>query len=467
MATEPANAPELPRILGLRDLTLLNVVAVLSLRWVATAGAAGPGSLVLWVLAALFFFVPLGLVSSDLAGRYPEEGGIYFWTKRAFGERHGFLCGWCYWINNVLYYPNLLLATAVMASFVLGARGAGLADRWSYVLGATLVMLWLAVGLNVIGLQTARWLQNLGAVSSYLPGVALIGLAAWAALRGRPSANPLTLSALAPDLRNLGALNLWASIAFAFSGIELAATMGGEVRDPRRNLPRSILLAAPMIAFLYIAGTAALLWLVPASEINVVSGLLQGVVAGAGGLAWLGPLAAACLVLGNLGTVGAWLAGPARVAFAIGLDRYFPPAFGRVHPRFRTPHVAIVVQGALATVFLLLSVLGKGSTVERAYLVLLDTMLLVYFVPYVYLFLTHLRLRPTAPAGAAGRRTAVAVLVPVSGLCLTLLAMAVATVPPSGTESPWLFELKVVGGALAFILAGGVVYWRGRRGAAA
>jgi glutamate:GABA antiporter len=459
------SAQHLPRTLGLRDLTLLNIVAVLSLRWIATAGAAGPSSLLLWALAALFFFVPLGLVSSDLAGRYPEEGGIYFWTKRAFGERHGFLCGWCYWVNNILYYPNLLLSTAVMASFILGARGVGLADQWNYVLGTTLAMLWLAVALNVVGLETAKWLQNLGAVASYLPGVVLIALAAWAAFRGRPAANEFSWAALVPDLSDLGSLNLWASIAFAFSGIELASTLGGEVRDPRRNLPRSILLSAPAIAFLYIVGTAALLWLLPQGEINVVSGLLQGIVSGAGGWLWLAPLVAACLVVGNLGTVGAWLAGPARVAFTIGLDRYFPPAFARIHPRFQTPYVAILVQGTLATVFLLLSVLGKGSTVEKAYLILLDTMLLVYFIPYVYLFSSHLRLRPRADlvADPPMRRTAWSVLVPVSGLCLTLFAMAVAMVPPTGTVAPWLFEAKVVGGALAFVVAGGVVYWRGRR----
>ena len=114
-AAAPAtDHPTLPRALGLRDMVLFNVVAVVSLRWLATAAAAGPSSITLWVLAAIFFFVPQGLAVSDLAARYPDEGGIYAWTKRSFGEGHGFLCGWCYWVNNILYYPNLLMSTAVM-----------------------------------------------------------------------------------------------------------------------------------------------------------------------------------------------------------------------------------------------------------------------------------------------------------------------------------------------------------------
>jgi amino acid transporter len=167
--------------------------------------------------------------------------------------------------------------------------------------------------------------------------------------------------------------------------------------------------------------------------------------------------------------VGAWLTGPARVAFTIGLDRYFPPAFGKIHPKWKTPYVAILVQAGLATVFLLLSVLGRGTTVEKAYLILLDTQLLIYFIPYVYLFVSFLLHRRTVappetvrvPGGRIG-----AGLVGISGLLVTLFAMGVATIPPGDDAQPWLFVLKVVGGALGFVLVGGLVYWRaqGRAG---
>ena len=265
-------------------------------------------------------------------------------------------------------------------------------------------------------------------------------------------------------------LNLWASIAFAFAGLELSSAMGGEVRDPRRTLPRAILISAPLIALMYILGTGALLWLIPTGEINIVSGFLQATAAGARDISpslwWLAPLAAAAYTLGNIGGVGAWLTGPARVAFAIGLDRYFPPAFGKVHPKWKTPYVAILVQAGLATVFLLLSVLGKGTTVEKAYLILLDTQLLIYFIPYVYLFISFLIHRRTAPppetvrvpGGAVG-----ATAVGISGLLVTLFAMGVAVIPPGDDAQPMLFMIKVVGGALGFVLIGGVVYWRAQR----
>jgi amino acid transporter len=338
------------------------------------------------------------------------------------------------------------------------------------VLTATLFCLWLAVLLNIVGVGRGKWLQNAGGVGTYIPGVILIALGAFAAFTGHPSANPITRENIVPDLRHYAGLNLWASIAFAFAGLELSSAMGGEVRDPRRTLPRAILISAPLIALVYILGTGALLWLIPVGEINIVSGFLQATAAGARDVSpslwWLAPLAAAAYTLGNIGGVGAWLTGPARVAFVIGLDRYFPPAFGRVHPKWKTPYVAILVQAGLATIFLLLSVLGRGTTVERAYLILLDTQLLVYFIPYVYLFISFLIHRRTPAPPEAVRvpgGNVVATLVGLSGLAVTLFAMGVAMVPPGDDAQPLLFLAKVIGGALGFVLLGGVVYWRAHR----
>jgi len=463
-------AATLDRALGLRDLVLFNLVAVVGLRWLATAAKSGPSALALWVLAAVFFFVPQGLVVTELSSRFPQEGGIYQWTKRALGEKHGYVCGWCYWINNVLYYPNLLISTAVIATYVVGKGDSTLASNWTYVLTATLVCLWLAVLMNIVGVGTGKWLQNAGGIGTYIPGLILIVLGGVAVAMHRAPANPISTQNIVPDLGNFGELNLWASIAFAFAGLELSSAMGGEVRDPRRTLPRAILIAAPLIALVYILGTGALLWLVPTGDINIVSGFLQATEAGARQLSpslwWLAPLAAAAYTVGNIGGVGAWLTGPARVAFAIGLDKYFPPAFGRVHPKWKTPYVAILVQASLATIFLLISVLGKGTTVEKAYLILLDTQLLIYFIPYCYLFISFLLHRRTeappetvrVPGGPVG-----AWVVGLCGLLVTLFAMIVAMIPPSGDAQPLLFELKVVGGALGFVAIGGIVYWLANR----
>src|SRR6476646_8859867 len=383
------NQPHLERRLNLWDLVLFNLVAILGITWVATAAKAGPSSITLWLLGAIFFFIPQGLAVIQLASSYPEEGGIYAWTKKEFGEAHGFICGWCYWVNNVLYYPTLLLGGAVAAAFVIGQGETGLADNWAYVLPFTLVGLMVAIGLNIVGVRTGRWLQNVGGLSTFVPGLLVCVLGLYRLVIGAP-ASVIEFSQLKPDLTNLPTLNLWATIAFAFAGLELSSTMSGEIKDPVRTLPRSIYLTAPVVACIYILGTCSMIWLVPAAQINVVAGPLQGISNGMAGFGRSGSvvvsLIALLLAVARVGAVGAWLTGSSRVAFVVGLDRYLPPAFGRIHPRWRTPHVAILVQGAVAIVFLLLSVLGKGTTVETAFLILIDMSLLIDFIPYLYLF---------------------------------------------------------------------------------
>jgi amino acid transporter len=282
-------------------------------------------------------------------------------------------------------------------------------------------------------------------------------------MKGEPSANPMHARDFIPDLTDLSSLNLWASIAFAFAGLELAPSMGGEIENPERTLPKAVFISAPLITVIYVLGTASLLWLVPVGELNIVSGFLQGVERGARDvspwLVWLTPFAAFAYTVGNVGGVGAWLSGPARVAFVIGLDRYFPPAFGKVHPRWGTPYVAILAQAGLATVALLLSVLGRGTKVETVYLILLDTQLLIYFIPFVYLFLALIILRRRDRVAGGARGVSSAVLVGGIGAITTLFAMVIATIPPSGTEHKMLFFVKVVGGAAFFIGIGGYLYW--------
>jgi amino acid transporter len=225
-----------------------------------------------------------------------------------------------------------------------------------------------------------------------------------------------------------------------------------------------VLVSAPLIAAIYILGTASLLWLVPTGDINIASGLLQGVRRGAQSaspaFAWLVPTAAIAYTIGSIGGVGAWLSAPARIAFVIGIDRVFPPAFGRVHPKWGTPHVAILVQAGLATIALLLSVVGKGTTVELVYQILLDTTLLLYFIPFVYLFASMWMLRNRAATGWAATKVAI---LAASGSAITVFAMVIAMIPPTGTAHPVLFFVKVAGGTTAFVGFGVLLYWRANR----
>ena len=440
-AVAQVSSTALRRELRLRDLVFFDICALISLRWIAAAAHAGSGSFVLWIVAALFFFLPSAITVSSLSRRFPEEGGLYMWTKHAFGDQHAFLCGWFYFISTVLYLPSLLLAGISMSAYAFGGLGQRVAESREFALPITLLVLWAAFAANFFGMKVAKWISALGGSSTFIIGAVLLVLAIVAGLHSGIA----TKFDLLPKA-NFETINFWSQIAFAFVGLELAPIVSAEIRNPSRDLPRAAAISGIVSAAFYMGITAALLVLLKPEDISPMTGLAQ---AGAAGALKLGApvisvLLAILIGLALAGQLDTWIAGNTRLPYAIGLDRYLPPAFGKIHPRWGTPYVSLFVQALAATLFLLMAQLGE--TVRAAYQIMVDMMVIVTFIPFVYIF-------------AAGFRFANRIAA-VSGLVVTLIAMALAAVPPQESGSAVMFELKVLGGTIVFALLGWILFKR-------
>jgi len=442
--------------LSLLDVVLMNLVAVASLRWIASAASIGPSSLVLWCLAALLFFVPEGLSVAELSSRFPGQGGLYRWTKSAFGEGHGFFCGWCYWVNNLLYFPGLLLYVSANVAFaVMWAHPSWHLDvNKPFLVGVTLGTLWLVAGLSILGMRAGKWLQNLGGVGNWVPAlmVAGLGLAAWF-LYG--SANRIDWSTVRPNFSDWGKLSFFSQLCFALAGLELVSFVGGEVRNPRKTVTRAVLISAVMILSVYLIGTLGILVSVPQKEITLVNGILLPVqqIGVRWHVPWLGGVCAAFIALGGIGATMAWFAGVARVPYLAGIDHFLPKSFGDLHPRFHTPVTSIVVQTLAATAFTLFATAG-GARLETAYQVLVDMCLVLYFIPYCYLFACVYRL--------SNRGRFAKALIAGSGFFTTLFAI-VTSLLPVGDQIDWSPSLKAGLGTLVMAALGLLLYRQGCR----
>lgn len=464
-AGERASHP--PRLMGLADLTLFYLVTGVSLRWIATAAAAGPGAILVWIGGLLFFYLPLALTVADLSSRYPQEGGLYVWVRRAFGPTTGFMAGWSYVTSNLPFYPSLFYFDAANALYLGGDHGMQLRDSTGYFLGFALAGLALITILNIVGLRLGRWLHNLGALGMWLPALIVIvmGLIAWTRFGSATRFTPATMR-LQLDV---GHMLFWSSLVFAYAGCETASFMAGEIRDPRRTIPRALLISGGAVLVCYLAGTAAVLLALRPEQVDGMRGLVQAAAATAGrlGIAWLVPPFALLVVIGNLGAASGYLAASSRIPFAIGLDRMLPPAFGRMHPRLHTPHVAILAQGAVAALF---AVLGQaGTSVRGAYDVLVSLTIVGAFVPFVLMFMAAIELRaePRPPCalrlpGGAWTRAALAG----TGLVTTCVAILLAAVPAVAEPDKPLAVAKVIGGTIALLALGWTVQALGTRAAA-
>jgi len=453
--------------MGFWDVLLFNIATVLGPHWIAAAGHNGTSSISLWVIAAVFFFVPGALVINELSSRFPEEGGLYVWSKEAFGDFHGFIAGWTYWIYTVFYFPGLLLASASMSAYIFAGRGSELAQDRTFLLTVSLVLLLVAVVLNIIGLNIGKWLQNAGGVGTYVPLLLLAGVALLVYFK-HGSMTHFTWANMAPTW-NWDTVNFWSQIAFAFTGLELVSSMSEEVHDPRRTLPRAVFGAGALIAFMYIAGTFAILTLVPAADLDPRSGVFHAITAGSIVLkiGFLGVLAALLVSVGNAGGVGSTVAGIARVPFVVGIDRYLPRAFGKIHRRWKTPYISILVQAGVSGAILLLSQINQ--TTRGAYQILIDAAIILYFIPFLYMFAGVIKLAYRKDRAANEH----AVLVPGGipgvwlmgglGFVVVLVGIFVSLVPPGDSANKFSFEMELIVGTVASILLGLILYWRGAR----
>jgi glutamate:GABA antiporter len=472
LSTQPVAGQEakkqLRREMGFWDVLLFNIAAVLGPRWIALAAYNGTRSISLWILAALLFFIPSAFIVSELSSRFPSEGGVYVWAKEAFGEFHGFVAGWTYWIYTVFYFPALLMASMSMSAYVAGTAGATLSSNRPYLVIGSLVLLALAVWLNIIGLNIGKWLQNAGGVGTYAPLVLLL-MVATAFFFKHGSVTHFTASNILPGKIDLGKVNFWSTIAFGFAGLELVAFMSEEIHEPHRTIPRAIFGSGILIAFIYLVGTAAVLVLLPSQTVHPSAGVFQALTFGstALGLAFIGIVAAVLVTVGNAGGVGTTVAGVARIPFVVGIDRYMPAAFGRIHPRWRTPYVAMLVQ-AIASAIILVAFQWREST-AGAYQILIDATVILNFIPYLYMYAAAIRLayRPDRkqspgalliPGGRPGAWLAGSL-----AFGVTLLSIIVAMIPPDNVENKPLFEIKLIGSTIAAVLIGLTMYWQGAK----
>jgi glutamate:GABA antiporter len=442
----------IPRTLGRWDLVLLKVVAVVNINNVPPVAIHGWASLALWTLAFIGFFVPEAVAVLTLGRRYPGEGGIYLWTRKAFGDVHGFLSGWCYWTNNLFYVPVLLVYMAGVFAFGAGeARAPDLVNQKAFVLGVSIGWLVLIAAANIRGLGVGKWIQNAGGIATFV-SIALVLTAAAVARAAGVDAHAPAVVGTGPQMAAS-----FAVMCNALVGIELASTMGDEIRDPVRDLGPAVVFAGVVSIASYVLVTGAVLMLVPIDQLGIIQGIMQAVAAGARAahVDWIvAPLA---IVMGVAigGAASAWFAGSSRIPFVAGVANALPASLGRVHPRWRSPHVALIACASLAAAFTLLSL--AGSTVAEGYQVLLKSAVIIQLIPFVYLFAALVRLERIA---AAVR------LAGIVGLLTTMFGLCAAFLPTADVTSVALFELKLIIGVAGPTTVGWILFKRAHASAA-
>jgi glutamate:GABA antiporter len=459
--TPPAETVHLKRSLGRWDLIALFVVAVFNLNVVPSIAANGGVTVWLWLISLVLFFWPQGIAVIELAHRYPGEGGVYLWAKEVFGDFHGFLSGWCYWTNNMMYVPTVMLYFVGVSVFVLGPGHAALAENKIFTVVASVGLMALLVILNIVGLGVGKWINNLGGIGTGLAAAVLIGLGVLVFVRFGTTVTAADFR-IPPNPRFV--LNSFGVICFGLVGLELASVMGDEIKDPKKTLPGAVAWGGILSGLMYIATTLTLLIAVSKNDINVLQGIVQAVshMAIRVGADWIVAPFALMLSISIAGIGSAWLAGSARIPFVAGLDSYMPSWLGKTHRRFATPYAALIVQGIVSMILVLVNAVGSG--VQETFQRLLSLAVVLQLVPFLYMFAALLKLaaNPHSETGIYSRTTLC--LAGGSGLLTTTLGIVLAFFPAQQIRSLLSYEMWMFGGTLFFVgLAVFFFYVYGRR----
>lgn len=460
--SEPAAAArsgEIRKTLGLRDVVFAQVVSIVGLGWVGTAAKLGPSHVVFWLLAVTLFYLPSGAAVIYLNRLHPLEGGLYTWARLGFNDFIGFMTAWSMWLNCVVLVSLSGLQLVTILSYLFAPSGAGLAENKWALGAASLAMAGLLVGVTTVGFSVAKWLTNAGGLMILVVFGALILLPFRNLFIGRlPQYHPLTL---AMPTVSLLSLNILGKISFgALSGFDSVAVFAGECRDASRSIGRSVLIAAPIIAVIFILGTSAVRAFVPDNQVDLVSPISQALEAGTrpgDSSAGLIPLVLLGLLASVAGQQTFVFAEGTRLPLVTGWDHLLPKWFTRLHPSHRTPSNSILFMGGVMLSLAIAASAGAGQ--QEAFQLLQNAALTFYALAYLVMFalpligFRGLKLRPPFWLRAAC----------VSGFAMTALFVAFSVFPITDVPNPLGFTIKVTVVIVGFTGTGAVIFWASQR----
>lgn len=450
------SATKLKKPIGIFTLVMINVIAVDSLRSLPATAQYGFSVVFYYLAAGLFFFLPTALIAGELATTWPQSGGIYVWAKTAFNKEFAFMLIALQWLYNVCWYPTAL---SLMAATLAYSIDPALANNSHYMFWSVMSMFWIIAIINCFGMKSSNYLTTFSAlIGTIIPiGFVIILGAVWM-LSGHTSNIAFSSKTFFPDLSNINSLAFITSVLFSLMGMEMSAIHANEVNQPQKNYPKALLISGMLILGSFIFASLAIAIVVPAKQLNVVTGLLDAyqIFFTNFNMQWMVKVIAILMVCGTAGGVGAWLLGPVKALLVATEDGLLPANLSKLN-RYNAPQRLIFLQGALF--MLLTSAFLLMPTVSSCFWILSDLASQVSLLFYIGLFIVAIRLRYTHPEvkrpfkipfGKAGIW-----VVGIAGILSSIFTIAVGFLPPPDIAVGNLayFESFLVFGMILFCTA--------------
>jgi len=447
----------LRRELGIADLALAQILIIIVPEFFGTAVKAGNAHVVLWLVAIVLFFIPHAYVVAHLNRLMPLEGGLYEWARLAFSDRVGFLTAWNLWLLQTIQVSQIALVTTTYLSYAL-PRTAWIATSPAAVVAASVGLIATMMLISLLGLSMGKWVSNVGSIFTVFILMVLIFLPYFHVWHGHlPAYHPLPL--LFPPM-TLFSLSVFSKMTFgALSGFETIAIFAGESRNPARNIARSIVVTAPIIALLYILGTSGILAFVSPDVVDVIGPIPQALRSGFAGFGVALPVVSVAILLllfNYLCSYTFYFSANARLPMVAGWDRLLPQWFTRLHPDYRTPVNSILFMGGVALASSMAVLIGSGN--QESFVLLQTWAWTFYGLAYLVKFAI-----PLVSSKEKGLRPGMWMrLGAATGFLVTLLFVLLSVQPVIPVASKVGYFLKVALVVVGANLVGWTIYRAGQ-----
>ena len=441
--------------LSVVSLVMINIIAVDSLRSLTAGAEYGFALVFFYCLAAILFFIPTILVSAELATGWPNTGGVYVWVREAFGLRAGFLTIWLQWIYNVVWYPTIFAFIAGVIAYLVDPA---LINNKIYMLSVILSLVWLLTIINCMGIRVSSILSSCGAViGTLIPMVFIASLGVLWAYQSKPSQIQFHMSSFFPNLTSMDNLAFLTNVLFGFMGMEMSAVHAGDVKNPKRDYPKALLISGLIIFLTLVLASLAIAIVIPAKQLNLVSGLLDAfkIFFDAYHLGWCTTLIGIFIILGSISSAAAWMMGPARGLFISTSDNDLPKILHKTN-RKNMPVGILITQAVIVTI--LCSVFLVMPTVNSSYWVLSNLTAQVALIFYIMMFAAAIRLRYKHPHVARSFRVPGGKIgiwvVSLVAIITCIITIMIGFLPPSQIQVGKVlsYEMILMGGIIALSL---------------
>ncbi|MFC1721854.1 amino acid permease [Patescibacteria group bacterium] len=450
--TSPLTNPKNAKILGVFALAMINVSLICSLRGLPTMAEYGMQIVFFLGITVLVFLLPVSFVSAELAAAWPKRGGIYSWVKEAFGERWGFITQVLQWVQNLVFYPTALAATAAVIAYLFNPA---LAENPLYNLIVIIVIYWAAIFVNLRGMKTSSRIATVGTILGIIiPGAILVILGFLWVLSGQELAIPITLGSLVPDLGNVNNIIFLSGLFLFFAGMEVSGVHAKEVKNPQKDYPKAIFISAIIVTIIFLLGALSIAFIIPASEISLTAGIMQTyqTVLAKFNLLWLLPVIVLLAAPGMIVQVSSWIAGPSRGLLVTAKNGDLPPFLQKIN-KHGMPINIMLVQGVLVTVIALVFLVSPS--VSSSFWILTALAALLYLTVYLIMFAAAIKLRKSRPDvprpyKVPGGKYGMWIFAGI-GIVACVFAMAFGLFPPHGLKTGSTF------GYILFLIIGFIV----------